>query len=373
MAAVDFSPAFKLGYPIIDVDVHIHEDPAELAQFADGALRQALGVQPNPERWLDTPGYSPLTVYDLPIGEDPQRKVHMVRSANQLRADLDQMGITAAIISTGRLLGVATRQEPTYPVSVMRAYNRYLGERWLNPARGIYGAIMAAPQDPPASAREIERYAGIAGFVAIHLPVAGVYPLWGHRQYDPIYAAAQGARLPVVLHGYTLVHSLFPYQLDQFDTALAKQMLAKPFGMMANFASIMTTGVPARFPKLKIVFTECGFAWLPFMLWRLDGQYRWLRHEVPFYTSKPSEYARRQVYATTHSFAEPSDSLVLLDLIARIGWEDNLLFGTDWPHYDADDPGRFLNPALQEDWKRKILSDNARAIFSMSRLPNIQI
>jgi predicted TIM-barrel fold metal-dependent hydrolase len=373
MTALDFQQAHRIDYPIVDVDVHIHEDPAELAQCAEGTLRRALELLPNSERWLDTPGYSPLTVYDLPVGEDPQREIHLVRSPNQLRTDLEQRGIDAAIIFTGRLLGVATRQEPTYPVGIMRAYNYYLAERWLNPARGIYGAIMVAPQDPTASAREIEKCAGIPGFAATHLPVAGVYPLWGHRQYDPIYAAAQAARLPIVLHGYTLVHSIFPYQLDQFDTALAKQLLAKPFGMMANFASLMTTGVPVRFPKLKIVFTECGFAWLPFMLWRLDRQYRWSRHEVPFYTSKPSEYARRQIYTTTHSCGELGDPQILVDLMARTGWQDNLLFATDWPHYDADGIESVLDLVVSEDWKRKILSENARAVFNMPQLSSARI
>ena len=372
MTSLFSEPLSDVNDLIIDVDIHIHEEPADLAQFADGTLRRTLELQPNSERWLDTPGYSPLTVSDLPLGEDPSREIHVIRTANQLRADLDQRGVDAAVIFTGRLLGVATRQEPTYPVSIMRAYNQYLCERWLDPARGIYGAIMVAPQDPATSAREIERYADVPGFAAIHLPMGAVYPLWGHRQYDPIYAAAEVARLPVVLHGYTLVHSLFPYQLDQFDTALAKQILAKPFGMMANFASIMTTGIPVRFPNLKIVFTECGFAWLPFMLWRLDRQYQWLRHEVPFYPSKPSEYARRQIYATTHSFGEPCDSQALVELIARICWQDNLLFATDWPHYDADRPESILDLSLPQGWKRKILGDNARAVFKMSQHPSVR-
>ena len=36
----------------------------------------------------------------------------------------------------------------------------------------------------------------------------------------------------------------------------AKQLVARPFGVMANFASIVTGGVLDRFPELKVVFTE---------------------------------------------------------------------------------------------------------------------
>jgi predicted TIM-barrel fold metal-dependent hydrolase len=358
---------FHTDYPVIDVDMHIHESPSELAPFAEGMLRQFLEIDTGPEKWLDTPGYSPLTPYDPPLGQDTQQQPHLIRDANQLRADLDARGIDAAIVFTGRLLGTAFSKDGGYAVGISRAYNRYLQERWLNPEEGIYGAIMVAAQDPVASAQEIVRYAHRPGFAAVYLPMAGVHPLWGHRQYDPIYAAAQAAGLPVVLQGYTAVYPVFPYQIEQFDTALAKQVIARPFGAMANFASIVTGGVPARFPELKIVFTECGVSWLPFMLWRLDAQYRWLREEVPFYPSPPGEYVRRQIYTTTHKLAEPGEPQALFALLESIGLQDQILFASDWPHYDADSPESVLRLSLPPDWERKVLGGNALATFKLTR------
>ena len=44
--------------------------------------------------------------------------------------------------------------------------------------------------------------------------------------------------------------------------------------MMANLTSLMHTGVPARFPKLRVVFTEAGIAWVPYMMWRMDKYYQ---------------------------------------------------------------------------------------------------
>lgn len=365
MTASDSQTVFRSDYPIIDADVHIHEDPQELAEFSDGNLRLALESHQLPERWLDAPGYSPLTLFEPPLTEDVGREPHVIRNAAQLRADLDQNGIDAAVIFTGRLLSTAVLQDASYPLSISKTYNRYLRERWLNPAQGIYGAIMVASQDPKASAQEIERQAQVEGFAAVYLPMAGVYPLWGHRQYDSIYAAAVAADLPVVLQGYTQVHSVLPYQLDQYDTALAKQTISKPFGAMANLTSIVTTGVLARFPDLKIVFTECGVSWLPFLSWRLDQQYRWLRHEVPFYEDKPSEYIRKQVYVTSQALEAPDDPETLVALLAGIGAQDRVLFSTDWPHYDADRIERILNLPIPDDWKRKILSDNACRVFKL--------
>ena len=354
-------------YPVIDVDVHIHEDFAEIAKFAEPDLRRSIEIEKSPEAWLDTPGYSPLTVYDPPLGEKAKREVHLIRNSDQLRTDLDQMGIDAAIVYTGRLLGTATRQEASYAVGMMHAYNDYLVKNWLNPERGIYGAIMIAAQDPKASALEIERLAHTDGFVSAYLPMANVYPLWGHRQYDPIYAAAQSADLPVVLQGYTQVYPVFPHQFDQFDTALAKQVLSKPFGAMANLVSIITTGALARFPNLKVVFTECGVSWLPFILRRLDRQYHWLREEVPFYTSNPSQHLRHQVFLTTHSLEETANPVTLAALLTDDGLADQILFATDWPHYDADSVNSIQGLPLPEPNKRKILSDNALRTFRFSK------
>ena len=59
---------------------------------------------------------------------------------------------------------------------------------------------MAANQVPEDAAREIETYANVPGFAAVYLPLAGNYPLWGDRMYEPIFVAAESADLPVVFH-----------------------------------------------------------------------------------------------------------------------------------------------------------------------------
>jgi hypothetical protein len=359
----DPEPRALSDVPVFDADVHIHEDPRDLAEFAEAPLRRALESHSAPERWLDTPGLSPLTAFDPPLGEDPAREIHVVRDPATLRADLAALGAAGALLFSGRLLGTAGRQDATYPVRIAQTYNRYLSSRWLDPEHGIYGAIMVAAQDPVSSAQEIERWAPAPGFGAVYLPTASVYPLWGHRQYDPIYAAAQAADLPVVLHGYTCVHSVFPYELEQFDTALAKQVLSKPLGAIANLVSMVTTGVLARFPRLRVVFAECGIAWLPPVIWRLDGQYHHLRHEVPEYTEAPGEYVRRQVYVTTQPFDVPGDPETLACFMNAVGGPEHVLYSSDWPHYDADRPTRIAQALLPPDWVRLILGANARRLF----------
>ena len=41
------------------------------------------------------------------------------------------------------------------------------------------------------------------------------------------------------------------------------------------------------------------------------------------------------------------------------------LFAADCPHYDAGSIERVLGLAVADEWKRKILSDNARALYGL--------
>lgn len=345
-----------------DADVHLHETPADLAPFCNEPWRVALAADAGTERWLDTPGYSPLTPLDPPLGDQPGPEPHLVCSADQMRADLDARGVEAALLLTGRFVGLASAQDDDYAVSIARAYNRYLRERWVEPARGLHGALLLAPQDPAAAAREIEAHAGGAGIAAGLLSTVHTYPLWGDRGYDPIYAAAEAADLALVLHGATTYGAVFPYQLQSFGSPLARGALSQPLGAIANLTSMVTTGVFARFPRLRVLFCEAGLAWLPFVCSRLDGQWRHLRASAPELELPPSAYVRRQVWVTTH----PAGDLAPGELARLVAWigPERVLFGSDWPHVDADEPGA-VAAALPDDARERVTRGNARELFRL--------
>lgn len=361
------------SYSVVDADVHIHELDSDLAPYfempwrrvlEEGGLTREGARSVKGERFLDYPGYSPLTPYDPILGELPAEP-HRISAPDVLRSDLDRRGVDAAVIYTGRLLRAAASNDSSYVAALGRAFNRCLAERWLNPERGIYGAIMAPNQVPEEAAVEIAKYAKHDGFVAVYLPSAGNYPLWGDRSYDPIFTAAQDADLPVVLQGALTIHTVFPYELHHLPTALAKQTLSQAFGALANLVSMVTTGVLARFPRLKIVFNDAGIAWLPLALGRLDHYFPFLAEEVPFLAPRPSDQVRRQVYLTTHPLDCMENPSLLTACFEAIGW-DHLLFASDWPHFDATDARQILDLPLPGDAKRGILSENARALFRLS-------
>jgi predicted TIM-barrel fold metal-dependent hydrolase len=357
---------------IFDADVHIHENYQDLAPYFEMPWRRALEGSPaersgrnaGGERFLDAPGYSPLTPYDPILNELPESEPHKVTSPEVLRADLDARGVAAGLIFTGRLLHAAVSNDYLYAAALGRAYNRYLAERWVDPTKGIYAAIMAANQVPEEAAQEIETYAKTEGFAAVYLPNAGTYPHWGDRSYRPIFAAAQNADLPVVLHGAVTIYTVFPYQLHHMPTALAKQTLSQSFAAQANLVHMLTSGILAEFPRLRVVIADSGISWLPHVMGRLDHFYPYLREEVPHLEAPPSEYIRQQIYVTTHPLDAPGGSKLLAALLETIGIE-HIVFGSDWPHFDATTVEAVDEIPLTEAAKRDVLGENARRIFRL--------
>jgi len=253
---------------IVDADVHVSDTPGGLAPYCDMPWRKSLeALDQGPQRYLDIPGFAPSFKLDPPIpGGHAARSV---RTAAEMRESLSALSIDVGVLFPDNMLLFAPIPHIEYATALSHAYNRWLMTEWLRDEPGLYGALLACPQNPEDSAREIEQYAKEDRIVAVYLPTAGVNPLWGHRKYDPIMAA-EAANLPLLLHSVTVISPAFPCELDQFENHFARQVLSHSFAMMANLVSLMHTGVMARYPNLKVAFTEAGVGWVPYFMWRMD-------------------------------------------------------------------------------------------------------
>ncbi len=283
---------------VVDADVHIHEDPAGLAEYADPpwdvGLREIAKVE---ERYLDLPGMTPRAEFRVPFPGGSNRR-QIVTSAVELRASLDDLRVNKAVLFPDHLLYLAMVRDPDFAATLARSYNQWLLEHWLREDPTLRGALVVAPQDPEAGAADIRRHAGRREFVCVYLPASGVRPLYGHRQYDVVYEAALEAGLPIALHSVEAVFPVFPFELNEFRTTLGAHAVAHPFSMIANMVSMLETGVPARYPELKLGFMEAGCGWIPFILHRLDKEYIERRREVPFLQERPSHYIKRCFFGT---------------------------------------------------------------------------
>jgi predicted TIM-barrel fold metal-dependent hydrolase len=76
----------------------------------------------------------------------------------------------------------------------------------------------------------------------------------------------------------------------------------------------------------------------------------------------PSDYLREHFWVSTQPMEEAEEPDHVLDVMEWIGW-DKILFASDYPHWDFDDPFLALPPSLSEERRSKIYSGNAKALY----------
>ena len=353
----------------MDIDVHLHEVPADLARYCERPWDAGLAIaKDSMERYLSVPGLSPPTSDDTIDPSFPGgMNIRVVATPAQMRKDLDDLGVDVGILFPDHLLKIALFPDREYAMALARAYNRWLIDTWLRKEKGLYGALCIAPQDPESSAEEIKKLGRNRenGINCVYFPTAGLPRLYGHREYDVLYEAIERAGIPIILHGVSAIASVFPFNLEQYPGPI-RHALSHPMSMVANLMHMIGTGVPVRFPKLKIAFSEGAIAWVPWVMMRLDKEYLERRRELPFLEERPSHYVRK-FYFGTQPIEEPEKAGDYLKLVELIGRVESVLFSSDWPHHDFDHPNKLLGYPLSDEAKRKIMGENALEFFDMER------
>ena len=101
-------------------------------------------------------------------------------------------------------------------------------------------------------------------------------------------------------------------------------------------------------------------------MWRLDSAWSLLKSEVPHLKKKPSEYFPDHVYCTTQPVEEPHRPEQFVELMDHFGaMVNNIVFASDYPHWDSDDPDFALPNNLAEDLVQAIHFDNAKKLYNL--------
>jgi predicted TIM-barrel fold metal-dependent hydrolase len=348
---------------VVDLDVHLNETPAALLPFVDPAWRPVLeGLAHVPARYLDIPGFAPS--FNPWAGVATLERKRTVTEPGEMSADLRQLGIDLAVLFPDCFLMHALIKPPQYALALAVAYNRWLTDVWLEHDNGLVGAVLAPHQDPALAAHEIRRHAGHPRVKAVYLPTCSVDPLYGNRRYDPVYAAAEECGLPVVLHAVAGISPIYPFNLQGFETPFSVHIMSHSIAMAANLVSMIETGVPVRFPRLRIAFTEGGLGWVPWIALRMDKEYIERRRDVPFLTEPPSHYVRDMFYAT-QPIEEPERMADMAALMNLFDGENCVVFASDWPHHDFDHPDKVLQIPVSVEARRKIMGGNAARLLDL--------
>ena len=245
--------------------------------------------------------------------------------------------------------------------AICSAINDWQIEKWTSKDSRLKGSIVVANEDGQAAAAEIRKRAGDKNFVQVLLLSRNVEPL-GQRRYWPIYEAAEDAGLPVGVHAFGFGGN--PITASGWPSYYIEEMVGHSQCQQTVLASLVLEGVFERHPTLKMIMIEAGFGWTPSLCWRLDKVWQRLRSEVPHIKRPPSEYIRERIYWTTQPMEDPERRQDLFDVIDWIGW-DKLLFATDYPHWDFDEPSRVLPPGVSDDNRAAFYLGNARKVYGL--------
>jgi aminocarboxymuconate-semialdehyde decarboxylase len=173
--------------------------------------------------------------------------------------------------------------------------------------------------------------------------------------FEKIWKEIDKRGLPVLVHPSAPPGSaelgLHEFQLTApigftFDTSLA-------------VARCIYDGFFDRFPNLKLIASHGGGA-LPYLVGRLDICW----HNIPAASSKtkrpPSEYMRR-IFVDTVVFRQS-----VVAMCVEVCGEDNVLYGSDYPHTIGDMAGCLSRvDALPDATRNKVRGWNAQRIFRL--------
>jgi predicted TIM-barrel fold metal-dependent hydrolase len=243
------------------------------------------------------------------------------------------------------------------------AVNDWQVAEWLDGDARLRASMTIPFEDPAAAVAEIERRASDKRFVQVQFSGRPQEPM-GRRKYWPIYEACGKHGLAVMSHAFGSYGN--PLTGAGWPSFYLEEHVGPAQAMQANVISMVAEGVFDHFPTLKVVSVENGFGWLPSLMWRLDHTWTLLKSEVPHLKHAPSEYVREHVYLTTQPVEEPHKPAYFLQMVEQYGdMIDHLLFASDYPHWDADDPDFALPNYLPAKIRRKIQFENARALHRL--------
>lgn len=369
-------------YTVISVDDHLVEPPDMFegrlaARFADRAPR-VIELPNGNEAW-EYDGQRYLQIGLNAVAGRPREDWNMSPTRfDEIRRgcwhiderirDMDINGVWASVNFPSQIAGFcgsvfARTADPELGLAVLRAWNDWLFEEWYSPyPERIVPMAITWLRDPEIGAAEIRRNSE-RGFVAVTLPEQpqrlGLPSLFS-GYWEPVMAAC--AETDTVINLHVGSSGLFPSPEDGPALELAATMF--PLHSAQTAAEWVWSGVPVRYPNIKIALSEGGIGWVPMLLDRLDYMFEQSGYDRSVWTEpdlRPSDVLQRNFWFC--SIDDPST----LRLRDRIG-VDHIMVESDYPHADSSwpDTQEYLHRRLKnlpvED-VRKITHENAARLF----------
>lgn len=255
-------------------------------------------------------------------------------------------------------------------IACIRAYNDFLLEEWCaTDPRRLYGAAILPLFDIAEAVTELERVVAL-GAKAIAFsenPTVLGLPSIHTTHWDPLLAVANNAGIPICTH----IGSSSCLVTTSVDAPVSISVALTGLNSMMTAVDWLACGALERFPDLKVVLSEGGAGWLPYILERADKTFSDARLGANPEIGQPgikSTRPPRELFEE-HMFVCLVDEQFALEALDFLP-VDNLLFEGDYPHRDGIWPenGAYLRHALRnvdDELALKIAETNARRVFAL--------
>lgn len=323
------------------IDVHTHMLTRDYLEFLDkhGGPKYELKPTPAGQDSIYMLGAPFMTL--MPEMWDYEARIR----------DMDKAGVDIAVVSL-TCPNAYFGDESISVQAAMMVNDSMIEQQRLRPDRIAWFASLPW-QYADAAVAELERCikAGAVGVMVIA-------NIDGTNLTDPRYAAVWQAiddkALPV------LVHPTAP--LGTPDMSLDEYGLVPPIGFMIDttltVSRMILDGFFDRYPNLKIIASHGG-ATLPYLAGRLDRCHEMIPACSERISEKPSNYLRH-IYYDSVVYAQEA-----LQLCIDVGGENNVMFGSDYPHNIGDMKGCLSRVnALPDKIAAKVRDGNAQRIFN---------
>jgi len=365
------------GQTVHDADSHVMELPGTLEGYISPAFRDKLAAK------LATGSGVGGILAAKALQQDPvfragaeanlllrknYEALGAFEKADRPRA-IDAFGFASQLVFTTAGLFLAPLEhedDVDLAIEAARAHNRMMVEYCSVDRRLLATAYV--PLMDRARARDVAKEAIALGCKGLMIPSrVPKGHSHSHRDFDPLWALAEEAGLPILFHvggelkmDQAYIQTGGPQVADFHGGAenfTSVSFMAIPLAIWQTLSVLIIDGVFDRFPWLKFAAIELGAGWVPSLMQVLDSAARAFSKEERLRTlsARPSEILRRQFFATPY----PHEN---------VGWiienagEEICLFSSDYPHVEGGrNPMKRFNESLQgvgERGRRRFFRDN---------------
>ena len=354
---------------IADIDSHHYENECydEFLPFIEndvlrhlvlaGRLKGRQALQPSQVSFQDMGGR--ITRY--PLRSSEKTGGDKLRDVQLGHRWMDAMSVDYACLFPTLLLAIGLHPSTEMEVELTFAYNRWLTEKALPEGEGRFYSMLCLPfSEPDEALRHVETFGErkhVTGFMITSVRSLPVH----HNAYMKVYRAIEERGLALSFHSAINMGEPVFKSLNRFASVHA---LGFPFYNILHMTNWVTNGLGERFPKLPVIWIEGGLAWLPFLMQRLDHEFMLRASEYPLLKKKPSDYMRDMYYASQP--LERVDDAALQCTLRMINADTQLLYASDYPHWDFDLPSAIWDLGfLSEQAKHNILGGTAARLFKL--------